>query len=445
MIEMGWRIEPSIAIAVVFSWLLQLQPVRQPNPIPDVMNPDSVSLCLSLVVKNESHQIDRCLASARDWVDEMLVLDTGSTDDTVEKARAYGARVEFFDWCNDFAAARNAALTHIAADWVLVLDADEWLLPDAGPAIRAAIAEPDHLVVNLVRREIGAVQSPYSLVSRLFRRHPEVRFDRPYHAIIDDSVMVLLQREPHWTIASLAVPAIDHDGYRLDRIASESKAERARAAMDQFWQAHPDDPYVCSKLGALLIDLGEVDQGCQLLKTGLQRAERERLIEVLYELHYHLAIFYSQQHQLDLARAHYRAALKQPVLPILTLGSLINLGGLYRQQGDLRSACDCYQKATRIDPNFAIAHYGLGSTLRAMNRTGEAITHYQRAIELDPQKPEFYQNLGAAFLKGGNVPESLKAFKQAIALYETQQSPEASRIRQTLQELGFDPDRPPGQ
>lgn len=407
------------------------------------MTSDSARLCLSLVVKNESHQIDRCLASARDWVDEMLVLDTGSTDDTVDKARAYGAQVAFFEWCNDFAAARNAALAQITADWVLVLDADEWLLPEAGPAIRAAIAEPDHLVVNLVRREIGAVQSPYSLVSRLFRRHPEVTFDRPYHAIIDDSVIALRQREPHWTIASLAVPAIDHDGYRLDRIASESKAERARAAMTQFWQNHPDDPYVCSKLGALLIDLGEVEQGRQLLKTGLKRAEQEQLVEVRYELHYHLAILYGQQQQLDLARAHYRAALKQPVLPILTLGSLINLGGLYRQQGDLRSACDCYQKATRIDPNFAIAHYSLGSTLRAMNRTMEAIAHYERAIELDPQKPEFYQNLGAAFLKGGNVPESLKAFKRAIVLYEAQQSPEGDRIRQTLRELGFDPDRPP--
>ena len=401
-----------------------------------------MSLCLSLVVKNEAHQIDRCLSSVGDCVDEILVLDTGSTDDTIERARAYGARIEHFEWCDDFAAARNAALSMIQTDWVLVLDADEWLLPDAIGAIHEAIRDPDHLVVNLVRRELGAVQSPYSLVSRLFRRHPQVQFDRPYHAIIDDSVMRLLNQEPQWKIVSLAVPAIDHDGYRLDRIASESKAERARRAMQVFWTRHPYDPYVCSKLGALLIDLGESEEGMALLKTGLMQAEQAKMTEVLYELHYHLAICYSQsqhQHQnLDLAKAHYRAALKQPVLPILTLGSLINLGNLYRQKGELLAAYDCYQRAVEIDPNFAIAHYNLGSNLRAMNRTLEAIEHYQRAIELDPEKPEFHQNLGAAFLKGGNVPESLKSFKAAIALYEQNKSPEADRIRQTLKELQFE-------
>lgn len=397
-----------------------------------------MSLCLSLVVKNEAHQIDRCLSSVRDCVDEILVLDTGSTDDTIERARAYGARVEHFTWCDDFAAARNAALAMIQTDWVLVLDADEWLLPDAIEAIHGVIRDPEHLVVNLVRRELGAVQSPYSLVSRLFRRHPQIQFDRPYHAIIDDSVVRLLQQEPQWKIASLSIPAIDHDGYRLDRIASESKATRARSAMEKFWQSHPDDPYVCSKLGALLIDLGEPERGVTLLKTGLQRAEQAKMTELLYELHYHLAIFYNHNQNLDLATAHYRAALKQPVLPILKLGSLINLGNVYRHRGELLAAQDCYQKAIQIDPDFAIAHYNLGSTLRAMNRTLEAINHYQRAIALNPEKPEFHQNLGAAFLKGGNVPESLKAFKTAIALYEQDNSPEADRIRQTLKELQFE-------
>jgi len=58
----------------------------------------------------------------------MRVLDTGSTDDTVLRARACGATVPHFDWCDDFAAARNAALDHASADWHLVLDADEWLV-----------------------------------------------------------------------------------------------------------------------------------------------------------------------------------------------------------------------------------------------------------------------------------------------------------------------------
>ena len=184
-----------------------------------------------MIVKNEATRLPQCLRSVQAVVDEMIVLDTGSTDETPAIARQFGAKVFESTWQQDFAAARNEALAQVTGDWVLVLDADETLKLECVGAIRQAIAVEDHLVVNLIRQEIGAAQSPYSLVSRLFRRHPDLSFSRPYHAMIDDSVIDLLEREPHWRVVSLPQVAILHDGYQAAAIAPRDKSAQAEAAM----------------------------------------------------------------------------------------------------------------------------------------------------------------------------------------------------------------------
>ena len=81
-------------------------------------------IALVMIARNEARCIERCLRGARAWVDEMWVLDTGSTDATAMIAARCGARVAHFRWVDDFAAARNAALALTEADWCLVLDAD---------------------------------------------------------------------------------------------------------------------------------------------------------------------------------------------------------------------------------------------------------------------------------------------------------------------------------
>jgi glycosyltransferase involved in cell wall biosynthesis len=83
-----------------------------------------------MIVKNEEAHLERCLDSVKDMVSEMIIVDTGSTDRTVEIAHAYGAKVYHFDWCDDFAAARNESLKHATGEWLLMMDADNWLEPE---------------------------------------------------------------------------------------------------------------------------------------------------------------------------------------------------------------------------------------------------------------------------------------------------------------------------
>jgi glycosyltransferase involved in cell wall biosynthesis len=394
-----------------------------------------MDLSLCMIVKNEESRIPQALKSVKGIVDEMVVLDTGSTDRTVEIARELGARVYHFEWCNDFSAARNEALKYVQGKWVLVLDADEVLTRSIVAEMKQAIKRDRYLVINLIRHEVGSSQSPYSQVSRLFRNHPEIRFSRPYHAIVDDSVAQLLQREPQWQIVSLTPIAILHYGYQPEAIAAQDKYTKARTIMEGFLASHPNDPYVCNKLGALYLSIGQVREGIELLKRGLSSTAVEA--PVLFELHYHLGNGYSRSSNPKLAAVHYQAAIKQPILPQLKLGAYNNLGNLLLGAGDLTTAKIAYETTVNIDPSFAAGHNNLGMTLKALGRMQEAIASYKQAIQLNPNYADAYQNLGVVLLKIGKVPESLSAFGKAIALHETQNSAEAQRLRQGLQEMGF--------
>ncbi|MGD2180914.1 tetratricopeptide repeat protein [Lusitaniella coriacea LEGE 07167] len=395
----------------------------------------SVKLSLCAIVKDEEDSLPQCLHSVKDVVDEMVILDTGSTDRTVEIAREFGARVYEFEWGNDFSAARNEALQHVLGEWVLVLDADEVLNGEILPQMREAMEREDCLAIALLREEVGATQSPYSLTSRLFRRHRELYFSRPYHASIDDRAIALLQKEPHWQVVSLPSVAIFHYGYQASAIAGRNKFRRAKEAMEGFLAEHPKDPYTCSKLGALYLQEGNIQEGIELLERGLQATEIES--PVLFELHYHLGNGYRQSQDVNRAARHYQKALEQPIMPQLKLGAYNNLGSLLQGAGELKIAQKIYQEALKIDPIFTTGHYNLGMVLKAQGDLQGAIAAYQKAIQLNPDYAQAYQNLGVAWFKGGNVPESKKAFNRAIALYQTQNPQEAQRLIQGLKEMGL--------
>lgn len=398
------------------------------------MRPMDLTLCM--IVKNEEATLSRTLDSVKGVVDEMVVLDTGSRDRTREIAREFGARVYDFEWCDDFAAARNECLKHAQGDWILVLDADEVLVPEIVPQIKQAIGSDGLLLINLIRQEIGASQSPYSLVSRLFRNRLDIRFSRPYHAMVDDSVAEILHREPQWKIASLPEVAIWHSGYQKDAIAAKGKFQKAQAAMERYIAYYPNDAYACSKLGALYVETGQIGRGINLLTRGLTAAKNNDN-SIVYELNYHLGIAYSQQQQFVKAKEHYQAAINTDVFPALKLGAYNNLGNLLKDEGDLKSAEKAYKAALKIDPYFGVGHYNLGLTLKAAGNLADAIAYYRQAIKINPEHAEAHQNLAVALLKIGKMPESLAEFKRAIALHEQRRPFEAERLRRGLQEMGL--------
>ena len=391
-------------------------------------------LSLSMIVRDEAERIEACLASVRDLVDEMVVVDTGSSDDTMPRAQAAGARVEQLPWPGDFAPARNAALEMVKGDWVLVLDADEQLLPEAIPALKELMADPEVLVINLLRYEQGAAMAPYSSVSRLFRRHPRLEWSRPYHSMIDDSVEALIQAEPQWRVVDCGIPALLHDGYRPELLEGNDKAERLRQAMEQWLEQKPGDPYACAKLGALEVSSGNRERGVELLQQGLdsiagtqdQHAER-------YELLLHLAMAQAEQDAAT-AIATYREALALPVAARLSLGARLNLAALLLENNGLEEAISLTTAATNEAPEVALGWYNLGLMQRRKGDIAAAIEAYGQALLRQPDHPECHQNQAVALLLGGDVDGARKGFHVAITLLEEQgRQEEATALFNQLQ------------
>jgi tetratricopeptide (TPR) repeat protein len=391
-------------------------------------------LSLSMIVRDEAERLAACLRSVQGFVDEMVVVDTGSSDDTVAIAEGLGATVHRIDWPGDFAPARNQALQWVSGDWVLVLDADEQLRPEAREPLRQLMEQPELLLVNLLRQELGALQSPYSNVSRLFRRHPAIRWSRAYHSLVDDSVAELLQREPHWRIADCSTPALLHDGYRPELLSAGNKAARLRSAMEAELLARPDDPYACAKLGSLEVAEGQAQRGIELLRRGLQHcpagAHPER-----YELLLHLAMAEAER-EAAAAIALYRQALVTPLAPRLTLAARLNLAALLLHQGQLEDAEELCRQATTVAPEIGLGWFNLGVIRRRRGDLAGALEAYRQAAALSPDHAETQQNLAVALLLGGDIIGARQGFRQAIQLLVLQgRGDEAEQLRQQAGQL----------
>jgi tetratricopeptide (TPR) repeat protein len=384
-------------------------------------------LSLSMIIRDEATRLESCLASLAGFVDEMVVIDTGSRDDSVAIARRLGATVHELAWPGDFAPARNRALEVVRGDWVLVLDADERLRPEAREPLRRLMAEPDALVITLLRRELGAAQAPYSSVSRLFRRHPDLRWSRPYHAMIDDSVLAIQARDPHWRVLHCPEPALLHDGYRPERLLEAGKATRLRQAMEAELAERPDDAYAIAKLAGLELAEGRRERAVALLRRGLAAngggAAAER-----FELLLALALALAPADP-DQAAALYHEALELPLDPRLSVAAGLNLALLLQGQGRLAEARTLAEAVTAAAPELVNGWIALGLIERQRGLPLAAAAAYRRALELDRQHPEAHQNLAVALLMAGDIGGAREGFRQAIALLRDQgRAAEASAL-----------------
>jgi glycosyltransferase involved in cell wall biosynthesis len=150
------------------------------------------SLTLCVIAKDEERDLPRCLESARGLAAERILVDTGSTDGTVEIARRYGATVVSFDFTRvDFAAARNCAMEHARGRWILMLDADEALDPETLPLIGALIRQGQDAGYYLERRNYSAdLPKPTTdYVVRLFPNLRAYRYRGRVHETVDASIL----------------------------------------------------------------------------------------------------------------------------------------------------------------------------------------------------------------------------------------------------------------
>lgn len=248
----------------------------------------SLTIGLCVIARDEERFIGDCIDSARPFVQEIIVLDTGSSDRTREIAREHGARVEQFTWCDDFAAARNAAIECATTDWILMLDADERLAADGAellgdyarmaPVIANGINAFCPLIVSQTLDGHGG-KSVASRVMRFFPRLPELRWVGAIHEDLKYLPQPLRLRS-----IALDRVRIVHLGYDSTIYAERGKDARNTRLLEQEFQLHPEDARTLFFLGQQHAAMRRDAEAIPYFRAFLERAEQaphEYTVQVL--------------------------------------------------------------------------------------------------------------------------------------------------------------------
>ncbi|GAC1313687.1 MAG: glycosyltransferase family 2 protein [Chloroflexota bacterium] len=222
-----------------------------------------VSACL--IVKDEAAVLADCLASVGPFVQEIIVVDTGSTDATVSIARAAGARVHSIEWPKSFSLARNVALEAASQPFTLTIDADERLVPDTAAALAAHCRAMPAMAASVVVRNVGIGRSGEQAtltLTRLLPNRPSIRYAGRIHEQPLDA------GQPLSRVA--AGVELLHLGYAPEMLSAKDKLSRNLSLLELDLQDSPSDPYVLYQIGRTYAAHDRFEPAVQHLLSAVQ-------------------------------------------------------------------------------------------------------------------------------------------------------------------------------
>lgn len=207
-----------------------------------------ISLCM--IVKNEATVLKRCLESVKSLVDEIIIVDTGSTDDTKIIAAAYTHLIYDFKWINDFAAARNESIGYATGQWILILDADEYMQVTDPYKLRQFLSsypssKPSGFILeitNYMGSGFDETKTSASTGARIFSNNRNIRYIDPIHEqLTSDSGTLSFEPYPL---------TIFHTGYTEQTVIEKNKSQRNLSILENMNSSQKqNDPYYCFVLG----------------------------------------------------------------------------------------------------------------------------------------------------------------------------------------------------
>ncbi len=327
---------------------------------------NGISLCM--IVKNEAEWLGKCLSSAKNLAEEMVVVDTGSTDDTKRVASEMGTKVFDFEWNNNFSAARNFSLSKATRKWILVLDADDVVSERDVDAIKS-LTKNKHFdgfsflmrnytnndrVVNFLPVPEGDVYEESSgwkgwdltRCVRMFRNLPGIRFERDIHEVVDYTIL-----NSGGKILKVNIP-IHHMGEAKSGIQAPGKRESLYSRITRKrLECYPDDP-----------------------KDNFTMA---------------FECFKAGNH--DDAISYYMKAIQ---LKPDYVDAYIGISQACVAAGRLDDAIAVNEEATERFPHVSSFFYNLGEIYLARKEFGKALDNYQKALELNsPQKERIEEKI----------------------------------------------------
>jgi glycosyltransferase involved in cell wall biosynthesis len=366
-----------------------------------------------MIVRDAEQTLASAIGGARAYVDEVVVVDTGSRDSTAELATRLGARVFHFPWCESFAAARNYSLEQARCDWIFWIDADDVLPPDTGEELRRtterypACDVAFNAIVEEVTRGLDGLPRLHGIAHvKLFPRRPEIRFEYRVHEQVAPS------------IGRLGLPILS-SRLRIRHAADRSAAAQQRRHERNLrlllldLQDRPDDAFVLMNLGAAHLERpsgGGENEAISYLTRSIARFPHRTSTKL--------------NARLWLARAYRRANRSQAELECLSetskehpddFNALLQLGEYWSREGELERAISCYEQAIatgRVDGNVvhfvnsrAEAVVRLGKLRFRAGQPGKTEALFLQVLDQFPAAWEVRQALAELYLKLERVAE----------------------------------------
>jgi GT2 family glycosyltransferase/predicted Zn-dependent protease len=383
----------------------------------------SASLCM--IVKDEETNLPVCLDSVAGLFEEIIVVDTGSTDRTKEIAAGFGARVFDFPWCDSFAAARNECLRHATGEWIFWVDADdrldehnrqklERLLAGASNGINSVLPSGENVAYSM---KCLCLPDPVSGTAtvvdhiRLFRNHPEIRWKYRVHEQILPAVR-RLKGTVRWSEV-----VIHHVGYQ-DPALRRRKLERDLRLLQLEDADNPSDPFTLFNLGSVFQELGHPTEALGFLRGSLERSHPSdsivrKLFALIVQCHRQLGQGAEALAACRSGREHYPEDAE-----LLFQEALLG-----RERGELEGAEACFLRLleNREAAHFASVDSGLCGFKARHNlavlyfdqgRLAEAEAQWQTAVREQPAFEQSWIGLGELYLSQGRWAEAEQVTSQ---------------------------------
>jgi len=357
----------------------------------------TISLCM--IVKNEEQFLEQCLNSVKDWVDEIIIVDTGSTDHTKEIAAKFTDRLYDFEWSDDFSAARNESLKHATGDWILVLDADE------------TIAETDIQKIKELVKSTPA--DGYLLIQRnYFRSEQDLQYGQKFTGI---SVKATSQDEAGFV--SSANDSYSESRNTIGWISTPIVRLFRNVPQVRFSGVVHED--VAPSLTGSIINsnlplhhFGKLNLSVWKSKSQLYEKLAERKVETEpdYYAYYELGRQYFANQKIALAKEMF---LKSISLNDAFWVNWFNLGAIQLLENNLDSAQQCLEKAKTLNPNAVQIYANLGVVYAKQKKFQKAIDIFVLGLNLNPNQPGVFKNMSLCYLEMGDKIRAELAFKKA--------------------------------
>ncbi len=382
------------------------------------------TLSCCLIVKNEAAFLEQCLNSIKDHVDEIIIVDTGSTDETVEIARRFTDKLYFHPWENSFSKARNQALAYATGDWVFTIDADEELLLDSGEKLRQAIrgaGNADAILVNIISTYSSGNKTARHNFERLFKNNGIIHYEGIVHNRVVGATAIKASRIE-----------LMHYGYNVEEKKANEKFLRTTELLKQQIREEPDNPMPHHYLGTSYLSRGQNREALSESLRAIELADQQHNSHPLYLwTHHNAAMAFFRLGDLEQARHYSVKALE--IFPG-HLDSLYALTMIAAEKGEWTTVLKDGEKfISRLhiyekNPEEAgliinatmkegpTVHLLLGHACHAGHRQKQMTGHYRKAWDEADEKWQVWWNIGAFHLdRSGDLDLSRKYLELALA------------------------------